>query len=68
MIKQAVIQKALTKVREDVLLARAIEVRKMAANAEEFRANCIDPSLISQFADLPQQLKPNEDGLSDAQF
>ena len=45
MIKQAVIDKALTKVREDILLARAIEGRKMAGTAEEFRANYIDQSL-----------------------
>ena len=68
MIKQSVIQKALTKVREDAQITRAIEVRKMAASAQEFRGNYIDQSLITQFADLPQQLKPSEEGLSDAQF
>lgn len=47
MIKQAVIERALTKVREDILLARAIEVRKMAGTAAEFRANCIDQSLVA---------------------
>lgn len=47
MIKQAVIERALTKVREDILLARAVEARKMAGTAEEFRANCIDQSIVA---------------------
>ncbi len=68
MIKKAVIQRALTKVREDAQITRAIEIRKRAVNQAEFRKAYIDESLITQFSDLPQQLKPNEDGLSDAQF
>ena len=47
MIKQAVIERALTKVREDLLLAKAIENRKGAGSAEEFRAKYIDQSLIA---------------------
>ena len=47
MIKQAVIQKALTKVREDPQIQRAIEIRKMAPSAAEFRASSIDPSHIA---------------------
>lgn len=68
MIKKAVIQRAITKVREDAQITRAIEIRKRAVNQAEFRKAYIDESLIAQFSDLPQQLKPNEDGLSDAQF
>lgn len=54
MIKKAVIQRALTKVREDAQIARAIEIRKMAQSHAEFRANFIDESLTAQYADLPQ--------------
>lgn len=71
MIKKAVIQRALTKVREDPLITRAVEIRKRAATPAEFRktaAPYLDENLIAQFAELPQQLKPNEEGLSDAQF
>lgn len=68
MIKKAVIQRALTKVREDPQITRAIEIRKRAGSQAEFKKVYIDESLIAQFSELPQQLKPNEDGLSDAQF
>ena len=69
MIKKAVIRRALAKVREDPQITRAVEIRKRAASQAEFRKVYVeDEGLMAQFADLPQQLKPNEEGLSEAQF
>jgi hypothetical protein len=47
MIKQAVIQKAIAKVREDHQIIRAIEIRKMASSPAEFRANYIDALAVA---------------------
>lgn len=38
-------------------------------SAEQFKAIALqDEAMIAQFVDLPQQLKPSPDGLTDAQF
>lgn len=67
LIKKAVIERALTKVKEDITIKRLVEVRNNARNAEAFKsAVLMDESLQQQFADLPQQLKPNQNGLTDA--
>ena len=69
LIKKAVIEKALTKVREDISIMRAIEARQAARSPQEFKNNALmDEAMLSQFAELPQQLKPSPDGLTDPQF
>ena len=46
LIKKAVIEKALNKVKEDPLIARAIETRRSARTPEEFkRMACIDETM-----------------------
>lgn len=64
LIKEEVIEKALTKVREDLVLTSAIEKRKTFQSSGEtlFR----DESVVPYFQDLPQQLKPNPNGLTEA--
>jgi len=46
MIKKAVIQRALTKVREDPQITRAIEIRKSAGGQAEFKKAYMDESLM----------------------
>lgn len=66
MIKKAVIDKALTKVREDLAIMRAVDQRRAARSPQEFKATIIlDKAMSDQIAQLPQQLKPSPDGLTD---
>ena len=64
LIKKAVIEKALKKVREDIAIVKAIEKRKEneGLGKKTFR----DENIINQFQDLPPQLQPSPYGLNDA--
>jgi CCR4-NOT transcription complex subunit 1 len=66
LIKKEVIEKALKKVREDPQIQQAVDRRKRAEEQGErlFR----DDAIAAQFRDLPEQLQPDENGLSAAQF
>ena len=66
LIKKAVIDKALKKVREDLQIVKAIEKRK--ENESLGKKNFVDENIINQFQDLPPQLQPSPNGLNDAQF
>jgi CCR4-NOT transcription complex subunit 1 len=66
MIKRAVIDKALRKVREDVVMNAAIEKRERAA--QNGITNFIDDEITKTMVDLPPQLQPNKNGLDAAQF
>ncbi len=63
LIKKAVIEKAQKKVREEQQIGRAIDVRKRSkeAGTTYFR----DESIASQFSELPPQLQPNPNGLTE---
>ena len=66
LIKKAVIDKALKKIRQDKTITEATEKRKrfMELDIKNFR----DESVISQFSELPAKLQPNQEGLTDSQF
>ena len=54
LIKKAVIEKALTKVREDSQIANAIEIRQQIKDHDDFkRKSAIDEAMATKFADLP---------------
>lgn len=66
LIKKEVIEKALKKVREDLQIIQAVEKRK---RAEELGIKLFkDEDVVAQFVDLPPQLRPNQNGLTPAQF
>ena len=66
LIKKEVIEKALKKVREDSAIMTAVENRKQAEERgiRPYRDNRI----VAQFQELPPQLQPNQNGLTNAQF
>lgn len=66
LIKQKVIEKALKKVREDIQITQAIDsrLRCQELGIKQFR----DDNIASQFNELPPQLQPNKEGLTDSQF
>lgn len=66
LIKKEVIEKALKKVREDPQINQAVERRKRAE--EQGKRLFRDETIVAQFRDLPEQLQPDENGLSAAQF
>lgn len=54
MIKKAVIVKALTKVREDTTIMRAIEARRAARSPQDFKSSIVlDKATTEQIAQLP---------------
>jgi hypothetical protein len=66
MIKRAVIEKALRKVREDLVMNAAIDKRERSAAAGEI--NFVDEDIARTMVELPIQLQPNRNGLDAAQF
>jgi len=66
LIKKEVIEKALKKVREDPQINQAVERRKRAE--EQGKRLFKDEAIVAQSPDLPEQLQPDENGLSAAQF
>ena len=66
MIKRAVIEKALRKVREDIVMNTAIEKRERAAASG--LVNFVDEEIAKTMVELPAQLQPNRNGLDAAQF
>lgn len=64
LIKKEVIEKALKKVREDSQIVQAVEKRKRSEelSIKQFR----DENIVLQFQELPQQLQPNQNGLTQA--
>lgn len=66
MIKRAVIDKALRKIREDHIMNQAIEKRDKAS--QNGVTNFVDEEIAKTMVELPPQLQPNRDGLDAAQF
>lgn len=66
MIKRAVIDKALRKIREDHIMNQAIEKRDKAS--QNGISNFVDEEIAKTMVELPPQLQPNRDGLDAAQF
>lgn len=64
MIKNAVIEKALRKVREDKIMIEAIEKRERAA--KNGVVHFVDEEIAKNMVDLPPQLQPNKNGLDSA--
>lgn len=66
MIKRAVIDKALRKIREDHIMNQAIEKRDKAS--QNGVTNFVDEEIAKTMVELPPQLQPNRDGLDAAQY
>jgi hypothetical protein len=66
MIKRAVIDKALRKVREDLVMNAAIDKRERASASGV--VNFVDEDIAKTMVELPPQLQPNRSGLDAAQF
>lgn len=66
MIKRAVIDKALRKIREDNIMNSAIDKRDRAA--QNGVVNFVDEEIAKTMVELPPQLQPNRNGLDAAQF
>ena len=66
MIKRAVIDKALRKVREDIAMNQAVEKRERAAASGQ--TYFCDEEIANTMVELPPQLQPSRQGLDAAQF
>ena len=61
------IEKALSKVREDKHINKAIDVRKEAKGSDN-PTSFKDEMLVQLLSDLPPRLQPNPEGLTESQF